>query len=99
MGFLELAGALEIKPGEWLPVASDAVAEVLRYVEDQRAPERFRVLCIVEMVARSARAATVDERRPAVWADAVPRLIALLHDPADAVRRAAGLALAQAPEP
>lgn len=99
MGFVKLAGALQMAPGEWLPAASDAVPEVLRYVEDHRAPERSRVLYIVEMVAGAARVATVDERWPAVWADAVPRLIALLNDPAAAVRRAAGLALAQAPEP
>ncbi|MDX3190585.1 hypothetical protein PV458_19425 [Streptomyces sp. MN03-5084-2B] len=99
LGFLELAGALQTEPGEWLPEASDAVPEVLRYVEDRRAPERSRVLYIVEMVARAARAATVDVRWPAVWADAVRRLIVLLDDPHDAVRRAAGLALAAAPEP
>ncbi|MEU4521122.1 HEAT repeat domain-containing protein [Amycolatopsis sp. NPDC024027] len=99
LGFLHLAGALEMKPGEWLPSASDAVPEVLRYVEDRQASERFRVLYVVEMVARAARAATVDERWPAVWAAAVPRLVALLDDPAGAVRRAAALALAEAPEP
>ncbi|WP_206795585.1 HEAT repeat domain-containing protein [Amycolatopsis sp. MtRt-6] len=99
MGFLILAGALQMEPGEWLPAVSDAVPEVLRYVEDGRAPERSRVLYIVEMVARAARVATVDERWPAVWGEAVQRLIALLDDSAEAVRRAAGLALAEAPEP
>ncbi len=99
LGFVYLAGALQMEPGEWLPEVSDAVPEVLRYVEDRQAPERFRVLYIVEMVADAARAATVDERWPAVWADAVPRLIALLDDPDEAVRRAAALALAEAPEP
>ncbi|MFB9686292.1 hypothetical protein [Amycolatopsis plumensis] len=41
--------------------------EALRYVEDQRAPERDRVVYVIELVAGAARAATVDERWPAVW--------------------------------
>ncbi|WP_370970774.1 hypothetical protein [Amycolatopsis sp. cg9] len=91
LGFLHLADALRPAPGEWLPAASDALPELLRHVEDRRAPMRPEVLFVVEEVARAARAATPDERWPAVWAAAVPRLTALLDDPAAEVRRAAAL--------
>ncbi len=78
-------------PGEWLPAASDALPELLRHAEDRRAPMRPEVLVIVEELERAARAAAPDERWPVAWAAAVPRLTALLDDPAAEVRRAAAL--------
>jgi hypothetical protein len=78
--------------GRWEPAASEALPELLRHAENSGLPARGEVLGVVDQVAHAA-LVKADERWPAAWSAAVPRLLALLDDPDEEVRLTAVLAL------
>ncbi|MFF1610216.1 HEAT repeat domain-containing protein [Amycolatopsis sp. NPDC058278] len=94
-GYLGLIDEL-VLPGR-TAAAAEALPELLAHAEDGTARLRHEVLDVVSQLVHAEGAA--DERWPAAWAAAVPRLAALLGDSVHGVRQGATLALGAASDP